>query len=130
MNAINNSGFLNLFAVTLLNGFAPSVAYVYDPAAHTITITDNTTYAIGDAIKLVHIHVTDKMGGQVYNKVTVHGGGGAVAVDVAALNAIEGFNVNCTVVSNLGALGDLSAYAVGATSPISGNLAYVNKQLA
>lgn len=130
MNAINNSGFLNLFAVTLLNGFAPSVGYVYNSGGHTITITDNTTYAGGDGLKLVHIHITDKMGGQVYNKVTVTGGGGAVAVDVSGLNAIEGFNVNCTVVSNNGALGDLSAYGVAATSPISGNLAYINKQLA
>jgi len=130
MNAIQNTGFLNLFAVTTLNGFTPSVGYVYDAVAHTITITDNSTYAAGDAIKIVHIHITDRMGGQVYNKVTVHGGGGAVAVDVSGLNAIEGFTINCTVLSNNGALGDLSAYGVGSTSPSTANLAYVNKQLA
>ena len=130
MNAISNFGFLNLFAVTTLNGFTPAVGYVYNAGAKTIAITDSSTYAAGDGLKIVHIHITDAMGGVLYNKVTVTGGGGAVTIDTSTLNPLAGYNITCTVVTNNGALGDLSAYGVGATSPATGSLSYPNKQLA
>ena len=130
MISIKNTGFLSLFAVTTLNGFTPSVGYVYNTGAKTITVTDNSTFAGGDGLKLVHIHITDADGSQLYNHITVTGGGGAVVMDVSGLNNIAGFNINCTVITNNGALGDLSAYGVGSTSPLTSNLAYVNKQLA
>jgi hypothetical protein len=128
MNAIKNTGFLNLFAITSASGFTPSVGYVYNPSAKTIVVTDNTTYPGGDGLRLVHVHITDSQGGQLYQAITTTGSGGAITFDTSSLNPIEGYTITTTVVSTNGLLGDLSAYSVGSTSPATGNLYYVNQQ--
>jgi hypothetical protein len=127
MNAINNSGFLQLFAVSTLTGFTPSVSYSLSDS--TLTVTDNSTYASGDGLKIVHIHVTDSEGGVIYSHISTTGSGGAVAINVSTLNNVAGFNVTCTVVSNNRAIGDLSMYGIGSTAPAAGNMFWPNKQL-
>lgn len=130
MNAIKNSGFLSLFAITTASGFTPSVGYVYNAGAATIAVTDNTTYPSGDSIKIVHVHITDSEGGSLYYGITTTGSGGTHTFDVSGLVAAGGFTITCTVVSTNRLLGDLGVYAVGASAPTTGNLSYINKQTA
>lgn len=129
MNTIKNTGFLNIFAVNTLNGFIPSVGYVYNAGAATVAITDNSTYGAGDAIKILHFTLTDCQGTQVKGNVTVAGGGGAVTVSTATLDLTEGFNITASLVTNLSAFADMGTYNVGGLAPASGNLGSINKQI-
>jgi len=124
MNAIQNTGLLNLFQAVSFAGFGPSVAYSL--SGTTLTVTDNTTYPGGDGLKILQITITDREGATVYANTTTTGSGGAAAVSVSTLSAAGGFAVKATVVTNNGLLADLGVYGVGSTAPAAGNLQYAN----
>ena len=125
MQAINNSGLLTICNVCGLTGFAPAIGYVYDPTGETITITDASTFGAGDGMKIEHLYVTEADGKVMY--ASIGAADGSHEFDVSGLNPVEGFTINATVVSNKRAMGDLSAYRVGAGAPTTGNLGYLNK---
>jgi hypothetical protein len=130
MNAVQNTGFLNLFGGALpAAGFAAAVGYVYvGGSTNTIVVTDNTTYPGGDGLKIVNVQVTDDNGISVNGYISTTGGGGAITISTASLDATSGFNIKATVISNNHLIADLGAYGIGSSAPSSGNLAYINNQ--
>lgn len=125
MQAIKNTGLLSICNVCGLSGFTPGASYVYDAGAKTILVTEASTFAAGDGLKIIHIHINDADGNQMYYKLTVATTGHTF--DVSTMNPVEGFTITATVVTNNRAMGDLSAYNVGSGAPSSGNLGYKNK---
>ena len=110
-----------------LSGFVPVVGYAYDAVAKTITVTDDSTFAAGDGLAIVHITITDGNGDHVKSKITVTDT--PRVVDVSGLDEFLGFNINVMVVTNNRSQGVLSAYNVGRIMPAAGNLRYVNKSM-
>ena len=119
MNAINNSGLLNPIGVIGTGAFAPSGTYAYNSGAATVTVTDTSTYAAGDSLKILHIYITDTDGTVEYKKITA--GGGNVVADVSELDLSGGFNINCTVVTAFRYIGDMSAFQIGVNAPTTGS---------
>ena len=125
MKAINNSGLLNICNVCGLSGFTPAASYVYDATAKTIVVTEASTFGAGDGLKIMHIYIHDCDGNSMYYTRTVAATNHSF--DVSAMNPVEGFTITATIVTNLRAMGDLSAYNVGSGAPTTGNLGYNNK---
>lgn len=125
MQAINNSGLLTVCNVCGLAGFTPAATYVYDPTAKTIVVTEASTFGAGDGLKIIHISINDAQGNHLYYKLTVAGTNHSF--DVSTMDPVEGFTITATVVTNLRAMGDMSAYRVGSWAPASGSLGWKNK---
>jgi hypothetical protein len=118
MQAINNTGILNICGSCNCTGFAAGVSYAYDAGAKTITVTEGSTFPAADALAIVHVYVTDKHGNSKYGK--IEAAGGNVVINVAAMNANGGFNIIATVVSNDKCIGDLAVYDVAAATVAAG----------
>lgn len=56
-------------------GFTPVVTYAYDAVAKTVTVTNASTIPAGDTLKIVHLKVHDKNGGEVRGEIVVAAGG-------------------------------------------------------
>lgn len=125
MKAIDNSGLLNICASCCVSGFAPAATYEYDSDAQTIKVTDTGDYPDGDDLLILHVYVTDVMGGKKYDKIVAPGGN--VTIDVSELDAIGGFSVNVTFITNNRLRADAGVFNVGSTAPDSGNVRYINK---
>lgn len=129
MNAIKNTGFLNLYG-NAIPAWTPSIGYVYTAGGtNTIVLTDNSTYPAADSIDIIQCEITDDNGISVAGKITVAGGGGALTLSTATLDATGGFNIKAMIVSTNGVRADMGQYGVGSSTAASGNLGYTNKQL-
>lgn len=100
-------------------GFAPSVAFVYDPTAHTIVFTDNSTYPSADSRKIVQLYVKDDNAKIITGSIA--SGATTATLDVSTLDASQGFILLVTVISASGCLSDGEAYKVG-VSVNAGNI--------
>ena len=125
MQAIKNTGLLTICNVCGLSGFLPGASYVYNSGAATIVVTEASTFAAGDGLKIMHIYITDADGNIEYYTRTVAGTNHSF--DVSTMNPVHGFTINVTIVTNNRMVGDLSAYNVGSGAPTTGTLAYGNK---
>lgn len=94
-------------------GFTPSVGFVYDSGAGTITVTDNSTYPAGDGRKIVNLRVTDKAGTKVDGNIAEADGDDAVTLDVSGLDLSEGYRIDATVVTTAGCISDGHAGRIG-----------------
>jgi hypothetical protein len=103
-------------------GFTPSVGIVYDANAGTITATDNSTYAAGDARKIVNLRVTDKAGDKVDGNISEADGDDAVTIDVSSLDLSEGYRIDATVVTTAGCISDGHAGRVPGMLITAGNI--------
>lgn len=111
MQAINNAGLLGINKNLDFSGWQPRLKYVWDPAAKTVTITDETAVIPAVATrKSVNIQVHDKYGntalghmasgGRGYTaapSVTIGAPGGsgtqAVATSIIRDGVVVGFNI-------------------------------------
>lgn len=130
MNAIDNSGFLNVcYSNCGNNGFLPGLSYSYVPNSKLLTITDTSAFGAGDGLKAINIVVTDKFGKVKHGRITVAAGNVVIDLStVATINPSLGFVINATVVTNFRAIGDLSIYDVA--NPLgstSGQLGYLTE---
>jgi hypothetical protein len=103
-------------------GFIPSVGIAYDANAGTITATDNSTYAAGDARKIVNLRVTDKAGTKVDGNISAADGDDAVTINVASLDLSEGYRIDATVVTDAGCISDGHAGRVPGMLITTGNI--------
>jgi hypothetical protein len=94
-------------------GFVPAVTFVYDANAGTITVTEASTYAAGDARKICNIRVTDKAGNKVDGNISAADGDDAVTIDVSDLDLSEGYRIDATVLANSGCISDGHAGRIG-----------------
>lgn len=85
----------------------------------TLTITDNTSYASGDARKIVDVEVYDYFGGKAVGSIAA-GGSGSTVINLGGLNKSRGFAMSVRVVSNLGKVKDGSQFKI-ANSLTSGS---------
>ena len=122
---IDNAGIINIGQTAFVAGFVPSATFAYNAGAHTLTVTDASTYPAGDDLGIMHIKVYDEFGGEKSDKITV--GAGNKAVDVSALDALKGLSVKVTVVTDNGLAATGGAYHIGSTAPVSGSMRYWNK---
>lgn len=114
MSAFDNSNLKdNLCGGCECTGFVPNVTFVYDANAHTITATEASTYAAGDARKIANLRVTDKNGDKVAGNISEADGDDAVTIDVSSLDLSEGFRIDATVVSTGGCVSDGHAGRIG-----------------
>lgn len=129
MTPIDNAGLLNINYSLMIAGFKPAGTYAYNVGAKTITVTDTTVFDTDDAdddIQIIHVHVSDVMGGKLYGHIDAAAGN--VVIDTSTLNPIGGYNVLVTFVTTKRYVADASAYQVGSAAPVSGPMSFVNKQ--
>lgn len=118
MNPIDNSNLIN-YRGTQPAGFIPSVSYVYDAAAKTVTVTDGSTIPAGDTLSKVHVRIADKFGGEVRDAITVTAGPGAKVLDVSTLDASKGLDLRATVLTTKHIAADGGAYGLAAAGNAS-----------
>lgn len=125
MNAIDNSGFLNVCYNCGAAGFLPGLSYSYVPNSKQLTLTDTSAFGSGDGLKIINIVVTDKYGKIKHGHISAAGGN--VVMDLTTgVNPALGFVINATVVTNFRSIGDLSMYNVAdPTGSVAGQLGYV-----
>lgn len=126
MNAVDNTGVIDMCLNCGIKGFAPKVSYEYDAANKKVTVTDESTLPAGDTLKIIKLEVTDQegnaveghiiggTGGEGYTSapaVAITGGGGTGATATAAV--ADGKVTGITVTN--GGSGYTSAPAVSIT---------------
>lgn len=123
MMAMDNTGLLTLTHYSA-PGIVPVVAYAYVADDEEITVTNTSTFGVGDSFKAVIITVSDCNGKQVHAKISV--ASTPNVVDVSTLDAYGGFNITAQVVSTNREQAIVTAYGVGATLAAAGNLRHKN----
>lgn len=114
MSAIDNSNLINnLCGGCECTGFVPAVTFSYNSGAGTITVTEASTYAAGDARKIANLRVSDKNGTKVAGSISEADGDDAVTIDVSSLDLSEGYRIDATVVSTAGCISDGHAGRIG-----------------
>lgn len=114
MSAIDNSNLkTGLCGGCECTGFIPAVTFSYNSGAGTITVTEASTYAAGDARKIVNLRVSDKNGDKVVSNISEADGDDAVTIDVSTLDLSEGYRLDATVVTTAGCISDGHAGRIG-----------------
>jgi hypothetical protein len=129
-NAIDNTNLLNYRDDQGTTGFNPVINYVYDGQAKEIDVTDDSVFPAGVALKVAHIKVHDKFGGQVNGFIYPAAGGDSghdedTTIDVSSLNLSKPLDITATIIADDDMLvADGGAYNIGA----SGSLGSWDKQ--
>lgn len=95
------------------SGFNAKLNYELDLSTKKIKVTDASEFDSTDALKIVLVHVHDKEGETLHDKIETQGGN--VEIDVSALN-LKDLSLLVTVVSTNGCKADLSIYNLGNTA--------------
>jgi|GEM_PF-1988788 len=122
-NAIDNSNLKNYRQDQGTIGFNPAVSYSYDATAKEIDLVDESTYPTGVALKIVHVRVHDKFGGEKRGEIQPAGGSGEsdVTIDVSGLDVSKGLDITATVVCDDNMLvADGGAYNIDAAGVLGG----------
>lgn len=119
VQAIDNSGVINVCNDCGTTGFTPVVSYTYDASAKTVAVQDGSTFPSGDSLKKVHVRVLDDFGGEVRDTITVTGAGGAKTINVASLNASKGLKISATVITANNIVADGNALPLAAAGSLS-----------
>lgn len=96
---------------TLGGGGLASITVTNAGNGGTLTLTDHTSYASGDARAIVEVEVYDYFGGKVVGNIP-SGGSGVSVINLGGLNNSRGFGADIKVVSNLGKVKDGSQFKI------------------
>lgn len=119
MGAFDNSNLINdTCGGCDCKGFIASASFVYDPNAHTIAVTDHSTYEAGDGRKMINVRVSDKNG----KKAKSGADASPVTADVSGLDLSEGYQLFVTIVTDNGCISDGHVGNNWLTSALSGNI--------
>lgn len=130
-NAIDNDNLKNYRDDLGTSGFTPAMDYTYDGTAKEVDVTDQSTYPAGVALKVAHITVHDKFGGQVNGTITPPGDSASgddseTTIDVSDLDPSKGLDIKAIIVTDdgnevgLNLVADGIATCIGASGSLGG----------